>query len=152
MTVHTPIESRSSGLPGWALGITALVLLVGGVYFAGNLSGDNPPIAQPSGPGGPDQGQVARQIMSGAVPTCQTCHGEDLTGGVGPDLHGIAGGPKSENLQQLATDHPDDWIQLWIAGTDPAVADLDRGGMPAFGGALTEEQIATVSEYLLTLE
>jgi mono/diheme cytochrome c family protein len=151
MTVHTPIPSRSRGLPGWALGVTVLVFLVGGVYLAGNLSGENPPIiAEPSASGAPDSGQVARQIMSDAQ--CQACHGQDLTGGIGPDLHGIASGAKSENLQQLAADHPDDWINLWIDGTDPAVADLDRGGMPQFGTTLSEEQIATVVEYLKTLQ
>jgi len=60
-------------------------------------------------------------------------------------------GPVSANLQQLGKDHPDDWDNLWIAGTDPAVKGLDRGGMPIFGGKLTAEQIATVVDYLKTL-
>jgi mono/diheme cytochrome c family protein len=152
MTVHTPIPSRSRGLPPWAIGVTVLVFLVGGVYFAGNLTGENPPIvAAPSASGGQNLEQMARQVMSAAQPPCAACHGEALTGGVGPDLHGIVDGPKSENLQQLAADHPDDWIALWIDGTDPAVADLERFGMPAFGSSLTAEQIATVAEYLKTL-
>ena len=39
MTVHTPIETRSGGLPPWAILLTLLVFLVGGVYFAANLVG-----------------------------------------------------------------------------------------------------------------
>ena len=38
--------------------------------------------------------------------------------------------------------------------TDPAVAGIDRGGMPVFGGPptnLTADEIATVVEYLKTL-
>jgi cytochrome c551 len=152
MTVHTPIEVRDRGIPRWALGLSVLVLLVGGVYLAGNLSGENPPIiAQPSasGTGGGGLAQQALAIIEQAQ--CQACHGEDLSGGVGPDLNGIAAGPKSENLQDLAADHPDDWINLWIAGTDPAVQDLDRFGMPPFGDSLTPEEIDTVVEYLKTL-
>ncbi|HEX6140322.1 MAG TPA: c-type cytochrome [Candidatus Limnocylindria bacterium] len=152
MTVHTPISTRGRGIPAWAAGLTVLVLLVGGVYLAGNLTGENPPIiAEPSASGGQTLEQAARQIIEGAQPSCTACHGTDLTGGAGPSLHGIANGPKSENLQQLASDHPDDWPNLWIAGTDPAVADIDRLGMPQFGTTLTEEQIATVVEYLKTL-
>ena len=55
MTVHTPIETRSRTIPPWAIGITVLIFLVGGVYLAGNLSGENPPIGgvpSPSGSGG----------------------------------------------------------------------------------------------------
>lgn len=150
MTVHTPIETGSRGLPAWVLGLTVLVFLVGGVYLAGNLSGENPPIvAQPSASGGPDVAQQARQIMDGAQ--CAACHGQDLGGGIGPDLHGIGAGPKSENLQQLAADHPDDWIHLWIDGTGPEVQGLERGGMPPFGESLSDEEITTVVEYLKTL-
>jgi hypothetical protein len=152
MTVHTPIEVRSRAIPPWAVGLTVLVFLVGGVYLAGNLSGENPPIGgrpSPSGSGGVTQ--LARQIIDNAQPTCTTCHGADLTGGVGPDLHGLAEGPKSENLQDLAAEHPDDWPILWIEGTGPEVQGLDRGGMPAYGETLTPEQIATVVEYLKTL-
>jgi mono/diheme cytochrome c family protein len=150
MTIHTPIETRNA-MPRWALGLTVLVFLVGGVYFAGNLSGENPPIiggpSPSAGGGGP---QVALAIIEQAG--CQTCHGPDLSGqGAFPNLHGVKNGPISDNLQDLYAEHPDDWANLWIAGTDPAVAGLDRGGMPVFGGTLSAEQIATVVEYLQTL-
>ncbi len=153
MTVHTPIPTRSRGVPAWAVGLTVFILLVGGVYLAGNLSGENPPIVagpSPSGSAGPNVEQVARQVMDGAQ--CAACHGQDLTGGVGPDLHGIAEGPKSENLQDLAAEHPDEWIALWIDGTVPEVEGIDRMGMPAFGDSLTPEEIQAVVDYLLTLQ
>ena len=148
MTIRTPIESRTRGIPGWALGLTSVMVLAGAVFFATNLDGSNPPILgspQPSG-----GGQNAVSIIKAAG--CQSCHGPDLAGQASfPNLHGVKDGPVSENLQQLGTDHPDDWANLWIAGTDPAVADINRGGMPVFGETLSAEEIATVVEYLKTL-
>jgi mono/diheme cytochrome c family protein len=153
MAIYTPIETRNA-FPRWAVGLTVLVFLVGGVYFAGNLSGENPPIiggpSPSAGGGGP---QVALGIIADAG--CQSCHGPDLAGQASfPSLHGVKNGPVSENLQGLYADHPDDWAELWIAGTDPAVANIERGGMPVFAGPpynLTPEQIHTVVEYLKTL-
>lgn len=151
MTVHTPIETSSRGIPGWALGLTVFVLLVGGVYFAGNLTGENPPIvAQPS-PSGGGGGLNATAIIAEAG--CQACHGQDLAGsGAFPSLHDIENGPISENLQALADEHPDDWAAIWIAGTDPEVSDpAMRGGMPAFGDQLSPEEIDAVVAYLESL-
>jgi mono/diheme cytochrome c family protein len=151
MTANTPIEVQGRSIPAWAIGLTVLVFLVGGVYLAGNLSGENPPIlpGASGGSGGPNLEQQARQIMDGAQ--CAACHGEDLTGGVGPDLHGLAAGPKSENLQDLAAEHPDDWPILWIDGTGPEVEGLDRRGMPAFGEQLSPEEIESIVAYLRSL-
>jgi mono/diheme cytochrome c family protein len=157
MTVHTPIETRSRGIPGWALGLTVFVLLVGGVYFAGNLTGENPPIvAQPSPSGGGDGDNTQRAIALVNEGGCQACHGPDLSGaGIFPSLHEIEQGPISENLQDLAAEHPDNWAEIWIAGTDPAASDpAARGGMPAFGDPpyeFTDEEIAIIVEYLKTL-
>jgi mono/diheme cytochrome c family protein len=152
MTVHTPIESRTRGVPLWALGATSVVFLVGAVFFATNLSGANPPIGgtpEPSGGGG----RNAAAIIKAAG--CQSCHGPDLAGqGIFPSLHGVKNGPVSANLAPLGTDHPDDWANLWIGGTDPVVAGIDRVPMPAFGGPpynLTADEIATVVDYLKTL-
>jgi mono/diheme cytochrome c family protein len=157
MTVHTPIEIRSRAIPGWALGLTVFVLLVGGVYLAGNLTGENPPIVaqpSPSGGGGGDDTQRAIALVNEGG--CQTCHGPDLSGsGIFPSLHQIEEGPISENLQDLAAENPDTWAEIWIAGTDPSVSDpAMRGGMPAFGGPpyeFTDEEIAIIVEYLQTL-
>src|ERR671914_2649655 len=150
--VHTPIAARHTGIPRWAVGLTVFVVLVGGVYLASNLAGENPALALPgasapaSAPAGPGQ---AVAIMESAG--CQNCHGQDLTGGVGPSLIGIAESPKSENLHDLAAERPDDWINVWIDGTDPAVQGIDRLGMPAFGTDpynLTDEEIDAIVEYL----
>jgi mono/diheme cytochrome c family protein len=154
MTVHTPIESRESGIPAWAIGITVFVLLVGGVYLASNLSGENPPFAVPgSTPLAPVGSAGADPVLGAALieqvtPPCTACHGEDLTGGVGPDLHNVADGPTSENLQDLYAAHPDDWINFWIDGTTPETEGIERGGMPMFGEQLDPHEIDSIVAYL----
>jgi mono/diheme cytochrome c family protein len=153
MTVHTPIESRTRGVPRWALGLSGVMFLAGAVFFATNLAGANPPIGgspPPSGGGG----RNAASIIKAAG--CQACHGPDLAGQAAfPSLHGVKDGPVSANLKQLGTDHPEDWDNIWIAGLDPSVSDpAKRFGMPAFGGPpfnLTADEIATVVDYLKTL-
>ncbi len=160
MTVRTPIESGSRGLPRWAIGLTVFVLLVGGVYLASNLTGENPqfaipgasaPVASDGGGGEPDPA-VGEQLVGQASPACSACHGPDLSGaGNFPSLHGVAEGPVSPNLQQLAADYPDTWAELWIDGTTPETEGLDRGGMPAFGDQFTPDQIASIVAYLETL-
>lgn len=153
MTVHTPIETRSSGLPPWAIGLTVFVFLVGGVYLLSNLAGQNPAFAIPgasapagSGPPGPADGEA---LIANSQPSCTTCHGADLSGsGNFPSLLGVSEGPVSENLQELAAEHPDDWIALWIDGTTPETEGLDRGGMPAFGEQFSPEQIDAIVAYL----
>ena len=152
MTVHTPIESRTSGVPAWALAFTAVVLLAGGAYFGTNLGGENP---SASGTPEPSVGGFnAVAIMDAAG--CQACHGPDLAGvAIFPSLLGVKDGPVSENLAQLFADSPDTWAELWIAGTDPATSDAAmRAGMPAFAGppySLSPEEIAAVVAYLKTL-
>jgi mono/diheme cytochrome c family protein len=158
MTVHTPIETRSSGLPAWAIGLTVFLFLVGGVYLASNLSGESPPFAAPGSSqepppasAGPDPA-VGEALVSQVSPQCSACHGSDLSGsGNFPSLLGLADGPVSENLQDLAAEHPDDWVQLWIDGTTPETEGLDRGGMPAFGEQLTPEEIESIVAYLRSL-
>lgn len=156
MTVRTPIEARSAGVPPWAIWVTVLLLLVGGVYLLSNLAGENPALAIPgaSGPHGsaaPDPA-VGQALVQQAQPACQACHGDTWEGGVGPSLVGVATeGPRSENLQQLAAEHPEDWITLWIDGTVPEVEGLDRGGMPAFGTQFSRQQIESIVEFLKSL-
>ncbi|MGH2382296.1 MAG: c-type cytochrome [Candidatus Limnocylindria bacterium] len=156
MTVHTPIESRSGGLPPWAIGLTIFVFLVGGVYLASNLAGENPAFAIPgaSAPvasaGGEADPAVGEALVAEAQ--CAACHGPDLGGGgTFPSLLGLAEGPISDNLQDLGAEHPDDWIALWIDGTTPETEGLDRGGMPVFGDQFSPEQIDSIVAYLLSL-
>ena len=154
MTVHTPIETRSGGIPLWALALTGLVLLVGAVYFGSNLGGENPPLAMPgqsapAGDGGPDPAQGEALIAEAG---CTACHGADLSGsGNFPSLLGIEEGPVSENLQDLGAEYPDNWAQLWIAGA-PETEGIDRLGMPAYGDQLSPEQIESIVAYLKTLQ
>lgn len=158
MSVHTPIESRTPGVPGWALLLTLLVLVVGGVYLATNLVGENPPLAIPGasqdGPdpsAGPDPA-VGQALVNSATPACTACHGADLSGsGSFPSLHGVADGPVSENLQDLGAEYPDDWAEHWINGTTPETEGLERGGMPTYGDQFSPEQIASIVAYLKTL-
>lgn len=158
MSVHTPIESRTWGIPTWALLLALLMLIVGGVYFATNLIGENPPLAIPGasqdGPGpstGPDPA-VGQALINSATPSCTACHGPDLTGsGSFPSLHGLSGGPTVARLADLAAANPDTWMDLWINGTTPETEGLDRGGMPAYGDQFSDEQIASIVAYLKTL-
>jgi mono/diheme cytochrome c family protein len=157
MTVHTPIETRSSGLPAWAIGVTVFVLLVGGVYLGSNLAGENPPFAVPGATPSAPAGSIApdpalgEALMTQVSTPCAACHGEDLSGGVGPSLLNLDEGPVSENLQDLAAEHPDAWIALWIDGTTPETEGIDRGGMPAFGDQFSPEQIDSIVAYLKSL-
>ena len=166
-----PVDTGQARIPPWIVAIGAVVVLVGVASLSLSLEGTNPdlignaPSAAPPASGPPPSGTPPSAAPSGggedAVALieragCQACHGPDLSGqGNFPSLHGINDGPKSENLQQLGADHPDDWPNLWIDGTGPEVADINRNGMPVFGGpggVLTTDEIATIVDYLRTLE
>ena len=157
MSVHTPIEARSGGVPPWAIGLTVFVFLVGGVYLLSNLAGSNPAFAIPgvsasAVPSGPPDPAIGEALVGQAQPQCAGCHGPDLSGsGSFPSLLGVAEGPVSENLQELAAAHPDDWAQLWIDGTTPETEGIDRMGMPAFGDQFTPEQVEHIVAYLKSL-
>jgi len=150
---HSPIQARNLGLPGWALGLTVFLFLVGGVYFFSNLAGENPAFAFPgasapvAGPSGAPDPAVGEALIADAG--CQGCHGQDLAGQASfPSLQGVSEGPVSENLQDLAAEHPEDWIALWIHGLKPEVEGIDRMGMPPFGESLSEQQIDAIVAYL----
>jgi mono/diheme cytochrome c family protein len=57
----------------------------------------------------------------------------------------------SENLQDFAAEHPENWAELWIAGGSE-VEGIDRMGMPAYGDQFSPEQIASIVAYLKSLE
>jgi mono/diheme cytochrome c family protein len=157
MTVHTPIETRSGGLPPWAILLTLFVLLVGGVYFVANLGNENPPLAIPGesaapAPDGEPDPAVGEALVGQATPQCASCHGADFSGsGAFPSLRGVSEGPVSDNLQDLGAEHPDNWAELWIAGA-PEVEGIDRMGMPVYGDQFSAEQIASIVAYLKSLE
>ncbi len=64
---------------------------------------------------------------------CASCHGADGGGGIGPQLSGGA----------VVRDFPNETDQI-------AVVTKGRGGMPAFGGQLSPDQIRQVVEYTRT--
>lgn len=145
-------------MPIWALAVTAFLFLVGGVYLLANLGGENPPFAIPGASAAPvasgePNPAVGAQLVNEVSPNCASCHGADFAGsGAFPSLLGVEDGPVSENLQDFAAEHPDDWIALWIDGTTPETEGIDRMGMPAFGEQLSPEQIDHIVAYLLTLD
>lgn len=61
---------------------------------------------------------------------CSNCHGQDLSGAIGPDI-----GPDSNAASQ-----DDAFLRLTIT--------RGRGSMPSFGSTLAEEQIDRVIDYL----
>jgi mono/diheme cytochrome c family protein len=147
MAIHAPITSRHGGIPPWAVTAVVFVALVAGVYFVTNLVGENPQVGVEPEPG--EHQQAIALVQEGA---CQACHGADLGGQAAfPSLLQIDDGPISENLQELWLEHPDDWAELWILGTDEAVRGINRLGMPAFGDPpyeWGEEEAAAIVAYL----
>ena len=65
---------------------------------------------------------------------CSSCHRKDLSGGIGPAL-----GPGSE-----AVDRPREYYEITI--------NAGKGRMPSFGSSLTDEQVARVIEYVISIQ
>jgi len=81
---------------------------------------------------GEDSGASKSPGASIYAASCANCHGDAGQGGVGPTLAG-----------KVVDKFPDAADQI-------AVVTDGRGGMPSFGGRLSEEQIAQVVEYTRT--
>jgi len=81
---------------------------------------------------------------------CVACHGADGTGGAGP---AFSGGALLATFPAGSCDLHIEWVRLGTAGwPDPVYGATDTpvggfGLMPAFGGGLTDGQIAAVSLY-----
>lgn len=93
----------------------------------------NSPTAPPPAPadavaaaGGIDGGELYGE-------SCAGCHGGDGSGGIGPRLAG-----------RVVARYPDPIAQT-------AVVVDGRGGMPAFGARLSDEEIAAIVEYTRTV-
>lgn len=74
---------------------------------------------------------------------CSSCHGANGEGGVGPALGGVL------TTFGACTDHIA-WVELGSGGYPDGYGDTNKptaGGMPPFGGSLSEEQIAAVSAF-----
>ena len=99
-----------------------------------------------AGGGGTDFVGLGGDIYAGAAVTgvnCASCHGANGEGGVGPALGGVL------TTFGACTAHIE-WVTLGSPGFPDGYGDTNKttnGGMPAFSGALTEEQIAAVSAF-----
>jgi mono/diheme cytochrome c family protein len=63
---------------------------------------------------------------------CMACHGQELKGGMGPDLHGVVDRLKPEGVAQVLKN--------------------GRGGMPPLGASWSDQQTSSMIEYLKTLK
>ncbi len=135
-------EVRKRRIPAWAMGVLAIVPLWGILYVG--AFGPRP---------------VEGEAISGSSvygSTCASCHGGTGAGGVGPKLSGgeavktfsDAGGGRDAHIQ---------WVITGSGGVkgkgygDPAREGgqhiATTGGMPAFGGSLSQEEIDAVVDY-----
>lgn len=77
--------------------------------------------------GQPDDTAAGEEIYQ---QLCANCHGEDLSGGLGPEL-----GPGSNSAVQ-----PDEFLRLAIL--------RGRGSMPSFSSTLNQDQVDRLVAYL----
>jgi mono/diheme cytochrome c family protein len=129
-----------SGIPWWMMPVLLVLPFWAMVYMGA--------FAEPAAEGGPRTGP---QIYASAG--CGSCHGPAGGGGVGPRLSG--------GETKLTFPNVEDMIK-WVAeGSAPSrgqsYGDPNRpggprppasGGMPAFAGQLSPEEITTVVEYV----
>ena len=154
MTVQTPIETRSSGLPRWAILLTLVLFLIGGVYLAGNLVGENPPLAVPGqsaapGGGGSPDPAVGEQLVAQAAPQCASCHGPRP----GPAQ------PQPARRGERPGQREPPGLRRGVSGQLGPALDrrragdrgIDRMGMPAFGEQFSPEQLDSIVAYLESL-
>lgn len=110
----------------------------GNVTLVDPFSAEGAAVFQPASAGGaeaPASGDPAagEALFTGAL-GCTSCHGADGTGGVGPNLtdsEWIYGGDEAALTETLNNGRP--------------------GGMPAFSGQASEEDIANVVAYVMSL-
>ena len=129
-----------SGIPNWMMPVLLLLPFWAIVYMGA--------FAEPKSTGGPRTGP---QIFASAG--CGGCHGPTGGGGVGPKLSG--------GETKLTFPNRDDMIKWISEGSTPSrgkpYGDPNRpggarppasGGMPAFAGQLSPEEIQTVTDYV----
>jgi mono/diheme cytochrome c family protein len=136
-------EVRRRRIPAWAMGVLMLVPIWGFLYVGafGTRGGE---AAAPNG-----------SIIFGN--NCAACHGATGGGGVGPKL---AGGEAVLTFSDAGGGGRDAHIDWVTNGSGPfkgkGYGDPNRpggqhiaatGGMPAFGGKLSPEEIAAVVDY-----
>ncbi|WP_051330744.1 c-type cytochrome [Aneurinibacillus terranovensis] len=76
---------------------------------------------------------VSAEVGKGLTSACAACHGADLKGGLGPNLHGVVGKLKEDGVMKILEN--------------------GKGGMPAMAknSGWTTDQTKSVIAYLKTL-
>jgi len=144
LTLHTPAEAVSTPTPIPPIGATPTP--------TPSLAEPTPEPSTPTPltlpPGDPAAGE---QVFATASPlTCSTCHSIDGTSGLGPSLQGI-GTTAGARVPGLSAG---EYITQSIIDPDAFVVDgFPSGLMPqTFRESLTDQQLADVISYLLTIE
>ena len=158
-------EKTTPSVPTWLVAVFALVPLFavfwisfntegfacgnGGqltVDWAGNLANCDGTAYEVGGGGGGEVTAVFAEGQGIYDGQCASCHGAGGGGGVGPALSGGA----VLTTFGACTDHVE-WVTLGSSGwPDSSYGDSAKpvgGGMPGFGGSLSEEELAAVVLY-----
>jgi mono/diheme cytochrome c family protein len=110
----------------------------------------------------PNTADAGKQVYSSALPTaCSSCHGADLSGGVGPNIQNIGnqlvttGLPvPPSGLSQMQKDYAADkraFLEKWIRDSSANYNGGAATGMPAFPAAqLPDDQLQALITFLLT--
>lgn len=135
------------GQAGWlavvtVISVVALVLAFVAVVMASGDDGGG--AAAPTGDTVSEQAAAGEQVYAD---NCASCHGGGGEGGVGPALDTV-----TETFVDPATQ--EEWVTLgsdgWLAANGDTYGDTAKpvaGGMPAFEGTLSAEEIASVVAY-----
>jgi len=112
----------------WLLAIASAILVLGLAACGGNNAGGNKggtATAPPAGAGGTVDTAKAEGVYKA---NCIGCHAADLSGGAGPNLQNVGGHLSAEQIA--------------------AKINAGGGGMPAYQGQLTDDEIASLATWL----
>ena len=162
-------ERTRTRIPSWLTAVFVILPLVGLLYLVQFSNGpdcgnsgllaidrasgevvncDGSPFEGRGAPGSGSTDFLARgqSLYADAQVACNGCHGDSGQGGVGPSF---AGGAVLATFPSCA-DHVQ-WVQLgsagWQAQVGPeygAQGKISQGGMPNFGGSLSDEDLRSV--------
>jgi mono/diheme cytochrome c family protein len=123
-----PRVDRALAVVSWiAAGVLVLMLFIGPQVIAEDEAQPSPEAAAGAGPyGGGDGTADGKAVFSESCGSCHTLSAAGTSGQVGPDLN------------ETSLD----------AGEIEEIVRGGRGGMPAFGGELSDAEIAAVAKYV----
>mgnify|MGYP001482874682 CR=1 FL=1 len=116
----------------WMAGVVGLACLFGVYLLTMGMPDKQPSEPRDSAFVLPDRAvdaEAAQQIFRSM---CLSCHGDQLQGGLGPALAHVGSELTKEQLYRTVAD--------------------GRGGMPAFGNRLSEDELITVATWLASLK